>query len=256
MAAVTTFPAMRYGLPLEQIEPGAISWMFILLVVVGLPVAAAAQQRALSRDPARAASIDRGTIYVSAAITQAVLLLAAWLAMRDAGADLVPMQPIGSLAVIIALTMLAIGLLPVFLPGWTDARARERSAMITPRNSREAVGFAGVALSAGIAEEVAYRCVLYALLFDIASGAGAGVTAAFCSAAAIGAIAFGAAHAFQGWRSAVAAGAIGFLMQLTLVFTGNVLLLIAVHVIHDLIAGFVIARRARRGIPGGAPVAV
>ena len=247
---------MRYGLPLEQIEPGAISWMFILLVVVGLPVAAAAQQRALSRDPARAASIDRGTIYVSAAITQAVLLLAAWLAMRDTGADLVPLLPVGSLAILAALAMLGLGLLPVLFSGWTDARARERAAMIAPRTTREAIGFTGVALSAGIAEEIAYRCVLYALLFHVAVSAGAGVTAAFWGAAAIGALAFGAAHAFQGWRSAVAAGAIGFLMQLTLAFTGNVLLPIAVHVIHDLIAGFVIARRVRRGVPGGAPVAV
>ena len=256
MAAVTTFPAMRYGLPLERMDPGAISWMFVLFVVVGLPLAAAAQQRALARDPVRAAGIDRGTIYVSAAITQAVLLLAAWLAMRDTGADLVPLLPIGSLAILAALAMLGIGLLPVLFPGWTDAPARERSAMIAPRTTREAIGFAGVALSAGIAEEIAYRCVLYALLFHAMISAGAGTVAAFWGAAAIGAIAFGAAHAFQGWRSAVAAGAIGLLMQLTLVFTGNVLLPIAVHVIHDLIAGFVIARRARRGVPGGAPVAV
>lgn len=247
---------MRYGPPLELIEPGLISWLFIAFVVVGLPLAAAAQQRSLSRDPARATGIDRGTIYVSAAVTQAVLLLAAWLAMRDAGADLVPLLPIGSLAVLAALAMLGVGLLPVLFSGWTDARARERSAMIAPRTTGEAIGFAGVALAAGIAEEIAYRCVLYALLFHVVSSAGAGVTAAFWGAATIGAIAFGAAHAFQGWRSAVAAGMIGLLMQLTLVVTGNVLLAIAVHVIHDLIAGFVIARRVRRGLPGGAPVAV
>lgn len=247
---------MRYGPPLELIEPGLISWLFIAFVVVGLPLAAAAQQRSLSRDPVRAAGIDRGTIYVSAAVTQVILLLAAWLAMRDAGADLVPLLPISALAIVVALAMLGLGLVPVLFPGWTDARARERSAMIAPRTSGEAVGFAGVALSAGFAEEIAYRCVLYALLVDIVSGAGWSITAAFWSAAAIGALAFGAAHAFQGWRSAVAAGMIGLLMQLTLVVTGNVLLLAGVHVAHDLIAGVVIARRARRAVSGESPIAI
>ena len=52
------------------------------------------------------------------------------------------------------------------------------------------------------------------------------------------------------------ATAAGLVAQLVVGLTGTLLVAIVVHIVHDVIAGAVIGRRARRRSPGGDPVAV
>ena len=241
-AAVTTLSRMRHLVD-PAIVPGLAGWAFLALMLAVLPAGAVAQDRALRRDPARAATLDRRSIYTGAVITHLVIFGAALLAVR--GLHVIPMQPLRPLDLAAGAVALAIGLVPVFVDLWTDPAARERAALIAPRTRGEFIGFGGVALSAGIAEEIAYRCVLFALLV--------GVTNSWAAAALIGAAAFGVAHVFQGWRSAFLAGVIALVAQATLIVTANVVVIVAIHVIHDLIAAFVVSRRERAA---GSTVAV
>ncbi len=239
---------MRHLVDPAAIAPGLASWSFLALLLVILPAAVVLQQRRLAR--ATDLELDRRTIYASAAMTHAVLLLGAWLALRELPEGVIPLHPVRGLDVAIALVALAVGLIPLAGSRWTGATGRARAALIAPRTRGEFVGFAGVATSAGIAEEIAYRCVLFALLSALTGG--------WWAPAIIGSIAFGVAHAFQGWRSAALAAALALVAQVTLGITGNVLLVMAVHLVHDLVAGVVISRRAGHdhAREGGSAIAV
>lgn len=233
-------------MPGPAIVPGAMSWLFLAVMLLLLPAAVVMQHQRLSDQ--LLAALDRRAIYLSAAVTHVFLLTGAWLVIRELDVPVLPMATPGAFELGVAITALAVGLLPVALSGWADARTRARAAQIAPRTAGEAAGFAGLALTAGVAEEIAYRCVLFLLL--------AHFLGSWWLAALAGGVAFGVVHLFQGWRSATLAAALGVVAQVTLGLTGNVLLIIAVHVLHDLIAGAVISKRARDASPGGQPLAV
>lgn len=244
----TTFSAMPFPVDPAVIEPGIMSWLFLATLLGALPVAVLAQQRRLALTGPEAVPLDRRTVYASAVITHAFILLGAWLTIRELAASVIPMRVPGPVDYGIAALALAAGLVPLAMTSWVDDHARERAALIAPRTAREFAGFAGVAVSAGIAEEIAYRCVLFALLAHVLGN--------WWAAGIVGGAAFGIVHMFQGWRSAVVAAALGVIAQVTLGLTGSVLLIIAVHILHDLIAGIVISRRARGASPGGHSLAV
>ena len=232
---------------LSSLAPGAIAVAFMAGLLVALPLAVMAQEHQL-RAMGSGFTLTRRDIYVAAVTTHLVLLAAALLAARDAGIPLIGATAIGAREMAVGAAAIALGMLTLserLAPG--DA-ARERAEAIAPRTPREMLAFTAIAFSAGIAEEIAYRGVLFTLLAHWLGG--------WWVPAIVAAAAFGVAHVFQGWRAAALATAAGLVAQLVVGLTGTLLVAIVVHIVHDVIAGAVIGRRARRRSPGGDPVAV
>ena len=93
-------------------------------------------------------------------------------------------------------------------------------------------------MSAGVAEELAYRGLLFTLLSALLGG--------WWIPALIASAAFGIVHLFQGWKSAGIAGVMGLGGHIVVGLTGSLFVAIVVHMLHDAIGGTVIAARARR----------
>jgi membrane protease YdiL (CAAX protease family) len=97
--------------------------------------------------------------------------------------------------------------------------------MILPRTVREARVFTGVAITAGICEEVLYRGYLLWYLQSCGLGRGAVVVAI---------VAFGLAHAYQGIRGSVASGVMGAVFMGLYLLTGSLVAPIVLHATVDL----------------------
>jgi membrane protease YdiL (CAAX protease family) len=246
-------PASHYLAPMRHLAdpatlgPGIFSWLFLASLLVLLPAAVILQERQLRSLRARGIELTRRDIYVGAAVTHLVLLAGALVAARESGITLLPPHAFSPLDIATGLGALALGSLTL-IPGITPADAMARANAIAPRTPGESAAFAGVAFSAGIAEEAAYRGVAFALLAHLLGG--------WWVPALVTALAFGVAHMFQGWRAAMLAAGAGLVAQIAVGLTGTLLVAVAAHIVHDLIAGAVIGRRARRRSPGDDPVAV
>ena len=101
---------------------------------------------------------------------------------------------------------------------------------LLPRSDREAATFGGLAVTAGVCEEILYRGYLIAYL------------AAFMPlwpAAVVGGAAFGIAHAYQGGAGMLKTGATGILNGLLYVGTGSLVWPTLIHAAVDLHGGAV-----------------
>lgn len=232
---VTTFCPMQYVVdpPLLMTARG---WLFVIIVGVLLPLGALRQHRRMTAGtpiPARA------RLYVSGMFTHAIFLALVWSASRDFSQSLLaPYRP-RPLHVALGLASLALGLLPL-LPRFRidNPAGRARSLLLAARTGREFLLFAAVCLTAGIAEELAYRGVLFTLLSTLLRG--------WWVPAIVSAAMFGIVHLFQGWKSAGIAGLLGLRDQIVVGLTGTVFVVIVTHVLHDLVTGVVVSARARR----------
>lgn len=226
---------------------GPLSLAFLVVAGLLLPAAAIAQQRTLDTGHPDVV-VTRARIYASAFLTHVGLVAGAVIAAREMGADLFPAYRFAPWHAALAVAVLGVGLVPLLRAfDARDPRLRARAALIAPRTPRERAQFAGVAVAAGVAEEIAYRGVLPLVLARLLGG--------WWLPAIASAAAFGAAHAFQGRRGALLATAIGLIAQALVGLTGTLLLAMLVHAVHDIIAGLVISRRARLDT-GGPSVAV
>lgn len=176
--------------------------------------------------------------FISVVIQQLVFAAIAVGVARAIGLELFPpyrFAPahLGLGAALFAAAVLALA------PRWrAQVRARERFVhLVSPRTPRERALWAGIALSAGVGEELAYRGVLFGILAPLVGTPGAVLLAAF---------AFAAGHLAQGWRAApvVFVFAIGF--HLLVLATGTLLVAMAVHAAYDLVAGLACGRLAER----------
>ena len=237
---------MRHLVDPAPLTPGVFSWILLAGLLVLLPAAVIVQERQLRVMRANGIALERPQIYVSAIVTHLGLLVTALAAARESGVALFPPYAFSASHLALGLAALAVGSL-TFLDAVSSPASRERSEAIAPRSRGQFAAFAGVALSAGIAEEIVYRGVLFALLAHFVGG--------WWIPAIIAAAAFGLVHLFQGWRAAALAAGAGLVAQILVGLTGTLLIAIAAHIVHDLVAGAVISRRARRS-PGGTPVAV
>ena len=218
-------------------RPGLATWAFAVFVGVLLPIAAVRQHYALRSGALQAPS--RTALYASAFVTH--LLLAAGVLAAAISDDLWLFPPfaVERRGLIAAGIALALGLLLLFERfRVTDALALERARLIAPRTPREYAAFCGVAVSAGVAEQLAYRGVLFSFLLWYSGS--------YPAAALLSAIPFGLVHLFQGWRSAAIVTVIALRDQILVVLTGTLVYAIVIHIIHDIIAGTVLMRRARR----------
>ena len=105
--------------------------------------------------------------------------------------------------------------------------------MILPVTVREARVFGGVAITAGICEEVLYRGYLLWYLQSLGLGRGA---------VAVAIVAFGLAHVFQGIRGMVGTGVMGAVFMGLYLLTGSLVAPIVLHATVDLANGLMAYR--------------
>jgi uncharacterized protein len=125
-----------------------------------------------------------------------------------------------------------------------DAQAKVRKHIesqpgvrtVLPSTPREARVFVGVALTAGICEEVLYRGYLLWYWQSL-------VPPGIAIVAAI--LAFGLGHAYQGVRGIFATGIAGAVAMAVYLLTGSLLAPIVLHAALDLVNGFTIYRAFR-----------
>ena len=97
-----------------------------------------------------------------------------------------------------------------------------------PRTARGRWWWGGLALSAGVTEEIVYRglaILALAIVFPQASS-----TAIVITAAAL----FGIAHLYQGWVGVLMTGAVGFVLGNLYLSTSSLVIPMVLHVLVDL----------------------
>ncbi len=215
-------------LPLVR-DPLAIAFLVIVLLV--LPVLASEGSRQLGDRPLP----PRPAIFAQTFVIQLVLLAFAMLVARRRGISIWQARAPDAvdLLVTVGALLLALGTLPLRWRASSPWR-RERLLALVPHTPGERALWIVLSATAGVAEEVVYRGVLFALLASLLGG--------WWAPALVGALAFGGAHALQGWRSGLLVALFGLAFQLLVLLTGMLYLAMAAHFLYDLIAGPVIAR--------------
>lgn len=99
---------------------------------------------------------------------------------------------------------------------------------LMPRSGRELVYFSGLAVSAGVVEEILFRGALIWYL---------GLWLDNIWAAAIALIIFTLAHSYQGLKNALRAGLAGLALTIVYLLSGSILPAIILHAAIDLLAG-------------------
>lgn len=221
---------------------GGLGWAARALttfLLAPLPALMLLQARLMDQLPADA---EREGVYFSSAVSVWILAALAMLAARHAGlvrADL--RLEVVSTAVLLGsagLTTLAgLGIMAV---GRT-LRVPESALVeyLIPRSTSEKIAFAGLSVSAGIAEELVFRSFLIAVLLQ-ASGS-------MTVAVAVSVAAFAVTHAYQGVLGVTRVALLGVVLTAPFILTGSVYPSMIAHTVLDLLAGLVLADWLRVG---------
>jgi membrane protease YdiL (CAAX protease family) len=209
----------------------------------------------LARHPGSAESGSRirrylGSIAVQWTLTLWVAALWLWNARSWAALGLVwpagwALWVSGALcAITIAFLVIQLRSLRVSASAQASLRAQLEGSpgtrLVIPATARELRGFAALAVTAGICEEVLYRgYLLWYLAAHLPFG--------FAIAAAVAT--FGIGHAYQGLRGVLLTGAVGAIPLGVLWWTGSLAAPIVMHATTDLVNGFMLYR-ARQPEPG------
>lgn len=213
------------------------------LLLVPLPALLILQASLAYRIPEET---DREAVYLSSALSVWVLAAFAMLAARFSDMSRADLRlvslPLDTLLIASALTVLAgIGIMAI----GRLLRLEESPVVdfLIPRSASEKIAFAGLSLSAGIAEELVFRSFLILALF-VAAGS-------MIFAVALSIVIFAASHAYQGWTGALRVGLLGLVLTAPFLLTGSVYPSIIAHAVLDLTAGLVLADWLRRSPQGG-----
>lgn len=179
---------------------------------------------------------EREAVYVSSAVTVWLLAALAMLATRFSGFTRIELRlvelPLSVLLGAAALTVLA-GLGIMALGKLLRTPGSELVDYLIPRDASEKIAFAGLSISAGIAEELVYRSFLIAAL---ARASGSLTVAVIVSIAA-----FAISHAYQGVLGVVRVALLGLVLTVPFLLTGSVFPSMIAHTALDLLAGLVLA---------------
>ncbi|MDX1582062.1 MAG: CPBP family intramembrane glutamic endopeptidase [Thermoanaerobaculia bacterium] len=210
------------------------SILFVGVIGGFIPVAAWMSKKALDQG----LRVERLDFYLETVIIQTLLVALALWAGRSNDVSLT-LSPAASMEVFLGGLGLTIAALAALVIGWrmSSEDRKERLRMIVPFSRSERLAWVGVSLTAGVAEEVIYRGVLFGLLYVW--------TGHFWIAAVLASIVFGFAHLVQGWVAVTIVFAYGLLFQMLYEASGSLFTVILVHFTYDLLAGFTIARWSR-----------
>jgi len=206
------------------------------LLMILLPALALAQAPLLEGERLERSVVYRGSMAAILALGVLSLLLA----MPSPGLDAIGIRPLALPAFVAWTTgMTAAGMLLVGLSsrvGSPAAGPRDRLLLhLLPRTGREKRLFAGLSLSAGVGEELAFRGYAMAALQLLFLPPW---TAAVATSAA-----FGMMHAYQGMAGILRTALVGVVLAGSVLQTGSLLPAMAAHALVDLGAGLVLGPR-------------
>lgn len=220
--------------------PTALDIGLLLLIVLGLPVRALLTKRSLERCPESEHAARRPALWRRAIVSQWLLVAgvaALWLqhGRSPEALGLVARPTSGLLGVLVGVAVL-VALLHRQRPlvgGDPDVRARVRQRLagawpILPQSRREFPGFAPLAVTAGICEEVLFRGFVLWVLSHFMPWWAAGLAQA---------VLFGLGHAYQGPRGVVLTGVVGLFLMGVVWISGSLWAAIVIHALMDLHAG-------------------
>ena len=142
-----------------------------------------------------------------------------------------PVFTVRALVTLMALLSGALTLLRIFLP---VAAQEPVIQYIIPTTNIEFAWFSALSITAGLAEEIAFRGVLTSLLQQ--------AWGSYWLATLASALVFGLAHLLQGVRGVVVAACFGLVNQMGTSWTGTLLVAIIVHALYDIVAGYWLAQ--------------
>lgn len=227
---------MLYVVDPSRVWLGPAAWLFLAIICLVLPLGALRQHRRMA---AGTLALSRQRLYVSALFTHVIFVVMVWAVTREQGLNLLPAYQFRAWHVVVGLAALGIGLLPLIERFRIDnSVGRARARLLAPRTGSDHLLYYAVCVSAGIAEELTYRGLLFTLFSALLGG--------WWLPALLASVAFGIVHLFQGWKSAGVAGLMGLREHIVVGVTGTLFVAIVVHMLHDAIAGSAIALKARR----------
>ncbi len=221
--------------------PTLLDTLFALVVVIGLAARAWTGMRRLRAQPEAGLPAARRRAWARAIASQwglVAVLVAMWIARGRSWSGLGVVAHAGyglagvAIGTAILFAMLAAQRRQLAANGDLRARVRERLANVQalmPASRAEWPGFASLALTAGICEELLFRGFLTWYL--------AHFLGAFWQVVLLQAATFGLAHAYQGPRGILATGFVGLFMALVVWVTGSIWAAMALHALIDLHAG-------------------
>lgn len=234
-----------------------LDWLLFVIIVVGLGVRTFFGMRALKALTPDEARRRRPAFWARAILSQWALVAAVFalwfVARRDlAWLGLGMPRPWGLGGVAVGLAALGalfaaqrrqVGANPELL-----ARLRaqlEPAQALMPHARAEYPGFASLAITAGLCEELLFR--------GYATWVLAHVFPAFWMAALAQAVLFGLAHAYQGPRGVVGTGFVGIFMSGIVWITGSLWAAMLIHALIDLHAGDMALRVFAQDAAGSGP---
>jgi membrane protease YdiL (CAAX protease family) len=198
-----------------------------------LPALMILQSQLLDQLPTEA---EREGVYFSSAFSIWTLAALAMLAASSSGltrADLrVEAVSVPHLLVAAGLTTLA-GLAVMAVARLLHVPESPLVAYLIPRTTQEKIAFAGLSVSAGIAEELVFRSFLIAVVVR-ASGS-------LAVAVVVSVAAFAVTHAYQGIGGVIRVAILGLILTAPFLLTGSVFPAMIAHTTLDLTAGLVLA---------------
>jgi membrane protease YdiL (CAAX protease family) len=218
-------------------ELATVSRVWTTFLVGVLPILLIAQTRAIPE----ARTLPRRVLYGSSAISlwglaAATAIVAALSDITPAGLGLTTLPWLQALVWTAGVTAGAVLLL--FLARAAGIRESEFVAYLLPQTRAEKVAFAGLAITAGICEELVFRGYLIPALSR--------ATGSLLVAAVLSSAVFGVLHAYQRPAGAARAAVLGALLAAPLLATGSLLPAIAAHALIDLLSGLVLRDRLIR----------
>ena len=212
--------------------PTALSVLFVVLLVVGVPLLSLSTAR-----DSKVREMPRLALYLSAAISQWVLaglgllifLLSSLSAYSIGLRWLAPMASLGWAGALAALSLGGLRLCLFLEPrGWWPAEA-ELVLLLIPKTRQEKLwAVLLLAPTAALSEEFLYRGLLLAQLAQwLRSSTWAWVASS---------LAFGLAHVYQGWNGAVRASVLGALLAYPVIHCGSLYPSMLAHGLIDALA--------------------
>ncbi len=201
------------------------SVVFLLFVGVTVPVLAASSYRQLAAAGANVEDLPSAkALAFQTLVLQALLLSLAVMAARGRSLD-IPWS--GEWATVPMLAALGVLVLALSFARWEARRPLGPADALRKLLRSQGITTSGVVVmvAAAIAEEVAYRGVLFLLLADFMPP---------LAAAAGSAVLFGLGHSAQGPRGALASAVVALAMQAICYLSGGLLLAIVTHFLYDL----------------------
>jgi uncharacterized protein len=220
-------------------------WILLATIVLVVPLYAYFNRRRLET----IAGAHRRSLYLRSMaalwMLALVTLYAWWRHDRpfDAlGFQLVPGIVTTSAEIVCVMAAIAIVLRLRKMATWTPekiAALRDHiggAALVVPRTKGELALFFGVALTAGICEELLYRGFLFAVAAPFITIYGA---------VAASAVVFGLGHTYQGLRGIALTGAVGLFLGAFYFLTGSIVFPMVLHVLIDInggVSGYLLLR--------------